>query len=544
MPLDLDGLRAIVGDRHLHSDTETRARYGRSSGFEAVSPPAVVCPENTAQVSQILALAHLRRFGVYPISGGKNWGYGDASGMTQNDVIVDLGRMSKVVHVDVAGAYAVVEAGVTQGQLAKHLTHHQLPLWMDSTGAGPDCSIVGNFADRGFGHTRYGDHFASCTGLEVVLADGKILRTGFGHFAAAKAEHVFRYGVGPSLDGLFSQSNMGVITRMGVCLMPEPQDYTIFVITVAGDDDIHGLIDALKPLRQGGVMHSCVHILNDIRIFSGAMRYPWELAHGQTPLPASLRRQLQASMGVGSWNATGILTGTPQMTAAARQAMRQALKGYKVRFFSKKVIGMSGRLAAGMRRLPALRPAASRLALLEPAAAMMRGQPARTALPGALWRVKDAPAQLEVRNVLDHHAGLAWISPVMPAQGAHTRAVMGILAPIYARFGFDFMGTFTMLTERAVVLVSNIAFDARDQEDRKKGEACYHEAMHALMKAGYVPYRCNPRSSHMLTSGSQEFWQVVGRIKHALDPHDVLSRGRYQPLDHQGQPTQKSGDTA
>jgi 4-cresol dehydrogenase (hydroxylating) len=84
---------------------------------------------------------------------------------------------------------------------------------MDSTGAGPEASLVGNALDRGFGHTRYGDHFQTFCGLQIVLADGRVLETGFGHFPNARARWVFRYGIGPFVDGIFSQSNFGIVTR-------------------------------------------------------------------------------------------------------------------------------------------------------------------------------------------------------------------------------------------------------------------------------------------------------------------------------------------
>ena len=526
----LEALKCIVGSKQVFTDDLTRHQYGRSSGFASVIPPAIVRPISTSQVSEIMALATQTPFTVYPLSAGKNWGYGDASAVTNNELILDLSLMNKIVRVDVDHAFAVIEPGVTQGQLAEYLQTNHLPLWMDSTGAGPDCSIVGNFSDRGFGHTRYGDHFASCAGLEVVLPDGRVLKTGFGHFPKAKAEHVFRYGVGPCLDGLFSQSNMGIITRMGVCLMPEPEDYMVFAITVDGDNDIHALIDGLRPLRQGGVLNSCIHIANDVRVFSGKMQYPWESTKGQAPLPDELRAQMRSTMGIGAWSATGILTGPPQMVLAARKVMKEKLPQFKIRFFSKRLVAKSKGLARTLAKVPALRPTASRLALLEPVASMMRGQPTRAALAGPLWRVRKPFGNADVNDILEHDAGIAWISPVMPASGQHTKTVLEILIPIFHRYGFDFMGTFTMLTERAVVLVSNVYFDKGNKEESRAGESCYKEAMKALIFEGYVPYRCAPRSSALLDVGSENFWEVVQKLKNVLDPADTISPGRYQPL--------------
>src|SRR2546429_7881245 len=82
----------------------------------------------------------------------------DAAATRENQVILDLQRMNRIIEVNPKLCYAVIEPGVTQGQLHRYLQEHRPGLWMDSSGAGLEASIVGNVLDRGFGHTRYGDH--------------------------------------------------------------------------------------------------------------------------------------------------------------------------------------------------------------------------------------------------------------------------------------------------------------------------------------------------------------------------------------------------
>ena len=84
--------------------------------------------------------------------------------------------MNRIHEVNVELAYAVVEPGVSQGQLYEYLEEHETGLCLDCTGAGRGASLVGNALDRGFGHTRYGDHFATACGLEgrtAILALGE-----------------------------------------------------------------------------------------------------------------------------------------------------------------------------------------------------------------------------------------------------------------------------------------------------------------------------------------------------------------------------------
>ena len=105
---------------------------------------------------------------------------------------------------DFTGVRICVETGKAHIADAELLLDTRLAYaaWMDATGAGPDCSIIGNTLERGFGHTPYGDHFAHVCALEVVLADGSVLSTGLSCFDQATAAPVYRWGVGPVLDGM------------------------------------------------------------------------------------------------------------------------------------------------------------------------------------------------------------------------------------------------------------------------------------------------------------------------------------------------------
>ena len=110
------------------------------------------------------------------------------------------------------------------------------------TGAGPDASVLGNVVERGFGHTPYGDRFLHSCGMEVVLADGRVLKTGFGAYENAKARHVHRWGIGPSLDGLFTQSNFGIVTKMTVWLVPAPEACQAFAFSIPNDEDMEKIV--------------------------------------------------------------------------------------------------------------------------------------------------------------------------------------------------------------------------------------------------------------------------------------------------------------
>jgi 4-cresol dehydrogenase (hydroxylating) len=519
---------AALGSQYVDVTDSSRDRYGRTSGTHGIRPTAILRPASTAEVAQVLRIASRHCIAVHPISIGKNWGYGDACPPRENQAIIDLGRMNRIIEVNTELCYAVIEPGVTQGQLHQYLTEHKIKLWMDATGAGPDASVVGNILERGFGHTRYGDRIQSTCGMEVALADGRVLNTGFGHYANAKAHRTYRHGIGPMLDGLFSQSNFGVVTRLGIWLMPEPEDFTAFFFFAPNHDDLADVIDRLAPLRMQGLLQSTIHIGNDLRVISGRMRYPWERAAGRTPLPADVRAELRKEFHMGAWNGGGAIYGTRETVAATRKVVARALKPYHPKFLNDRGLRNAHRIQWLLGRFGLGTSLGARLKSVEPVYGLLKGIPTHDTLRGAAWRVRgampDAPA-----DPLDCHAGVMWVAPTLPATGRDAREIVARLTRIYEKHAFEPLITFTMLTERSLCCVTNVAFDRREVDEAARAKACYEELTDDMMHAGYIPYRAAQAGSAKLAEGSTTFWDVVADLKHAIDPQGVISPGRYQP---------------
>lgn len=523
-------LTATLGVEHVRDDAETIRRYSRSTLPSATAPRGVVFPADTAQVQEVVCIAGRRGLSLYPISRGRNWGYGDRTAPGDGQVIVDLGRMNRIIEVNDALCYAVVEPGVTQEQLYTHLRIHHPELWMDATGAGLEASVVGNALDRGFGHTPVGDHFHQTCGLEVVLASGEVLRTGFGAFPGAHAAQAYPYGVGPVLDGLFSQSNFGIATRAAVGLMRRPEAFTAFFVSTPDPAELPDLVDRLAPLRLGGLLRSAVHVANDVRVFSSRIAYPYGRTGGGTPIPPDLRRQIARELDIGAWNASGGIYGTGGSRGtveATKRAVRAALRGYRVVFLDGSRLAMAQRTIPHLSRIGIGKRTAELLPIIEPAYGLLKGVPTDEFLKGVLWMKRDrASASLDP---LDHNVGLVWVSPVAPATGEHARRVNGIMEPIYHRHGFDFLITMTVVTDRALCCVSNFTFDKSDDAQVRRARDCYGELMAALLKEGYPPYRTGPGGFARLHEAAPQFFATCAKLKAALDPKGVIAPGRYVP---------------
>ncbi|MFC5509992.1 FAD-binding oxidoreductase [Massilia jejuensis] len=529
----LAAMAGALGAAHVRADEATRERYARSTAASPVLPLALVRPGNAAEVAQVLGVAAGAGLAVYPVSTGKNWGYGDACAIGAGQVLLDLSRMNRIVHVDPELAYAVIEPGVTQRQLSDFLRDRGYRLWADCTGAGPDTSYVGNIMERGFGHSPYGNRLQHVAGMQVVLASGELLETGFGHYRQARAAHLFPYGVGPFLDGLFTQSNMGIVTRLGLWLMPQAACVNHFLCAVPAHADIGPVVDALRPLRLDGTLRSIVHIGNDMRVFSGGGAFPRELVAQGARLPEALRAQMRAAAGVGAWTVSGALYGSHAQVAAARAALRRALRGTGARpaFVSERSLrlgALAARLLGGTRAGRRLR---ARVALGESLFAMNRGVPDGRFLAGAYWRRRGGvPATFPAHaDPAQDNCGLLWISPVLPLRGEDMLAVHALARTGFERHGFDLFATFSMINERSLGGVLTVAYDKDDPEEAARARACHDEVFGAMFEAGYIPYRVGNHAMGRLDPQGDSYWRTVAAIKGALDPAGILAPGRYQP---------------
>jgi 4-cresol dehydrogenase (hydroxylating) len=144
-------------------------------GWDDFTTSAVVQPETVEQVQAVVRIANEHRVPLWTFSQGRNNAYGGPAPRVKGSVLVSLRRMNRVLEVNEELAYALVEPGVRFFDIHEALQGKRLWSSMPDLGWG---SLVGNTLDHGFGYTPYGDHVATQCGMEVVLANGDVLRTG------------------------------------------------------------------------------------------------------------------------------------------------------------------------------------------------------------------------------------------------------------------------------------------------------------------------------------------------------------------------------
>ncbi len=523
----LDRLEEVVGSENLLRDPETLARYGLATFSTDMKPSAVLRPGSVAEVQACARLATETGLKLYPISTGLNTGYGDRVPTADGAVILELARLNRIVDFDPDLAYVTVEPGVTQQQLYDFLQTEGADLWLDVTGSYTAHSIIGNIAERGFGHTLYADHAANVGEFEIVLANGELLRTGFGRFDNAKAAAVYPNGVGPALHGLFTQSNLGIITRATVWLMPAPEYVQNFSCSVDDYGQLGELIDRLRPLRLDGTIPSAMHIGNDHKVVSSIMRYPWERSDGVTPLPRDLLDALKKEWDFGAWNVSGALYGTRAEVAEARRKIKKQLRGVtrRVRFLDDRALALADRFQGLYQRVTGVN-LGELLKLLKPVFGMTKGIPSDDVIASTYWRKRGDLPKRPLDPVADR-CGLMWLAPVGPARGECALEMWSIVERVMLAHGFEPAVSITLITGRAIDCVVSISFDRAEPGEDARALACHAELLAVLNTAGYYPYRLGVQSMTGLPASSPGFKAVVSGIKAALDPAGTLAPGRY-----------------
>lgn len=526
LALALDRWAEVLGSEYVSRDPPVLAGAETATFPTTQRIPALLRPRDRPQVQECLRIANHFGIPLYPISSGKNWGYGSRVPPADGCALLDLGRLTRILDFNEELAYVTLEPGVTQQQLYGFLKQRGSKLWMDATGSSPHCSLIGNVMERGFGHTPYGDHFAHVAGLEVVLPSGEVIQTGSARWHGSTTAAVSRWGLGPSLDGLFSQSNLGVVTRMTVWLMPEPECFEAFFFRSEDPAGLPGLIDALRPLRLREILRSSVHIANDYKVLNGLQQYPWEETGGRTPLPPERMAHFRKRLTFGYWNASGGLYGTPSQVSEAKRLLRLALRKQngRLRFLSERTLRLARRFAKPFSLLTRW-DVTRTIEIVEPVVGLMRGVPTSQTLASVYWRKRrPVPANPEPDS---DGCGLLWYAPMAPASGQHVAKLTALATDTLLASGFEPMISLTMLTPRTVYAVISITYDREVPGEDERAMHCYFDLARHCTEAGYHPYRLGIQAMPAAIEAERDP-AVLARFKASLDPNGVLAPGRYE----------------
>jgi 4-cresol dehydrogenase (hydroxylating) len=530
-------LSGILGEEHVLASEADRASHSRDISLWQRTCAAVVYPGTAEEVSEVVKVAAEFGLPVWPFSKGKNWGYGAAQGIREGALIMMLERLNRILEVNEELAYAVIEPGVTQRQLNDHLKRNAIRLWVDCTDSTPEGSVVGNALERGIGYTPYWDHFANLCGLEVVLPDGEIFRTGGGP-ANSLSWNTFKWGTGPYLEGLFAQSNLGIVTKAGVWLMPEPEAFAAFICEIDDDRSLPAAIDAIRRLALHRAIPANVHVVNEMLLLAQMIQYPYEMLGGRTHLSNDMRAALRARYRIAPWSVTGGLYGSKGQVLLAKRAVREALSPYgRVRFMGSVMIAVTHAVVRAwklLRAVPGITPALTRLMgsslekleVIPHVYPILKGNPGEYIVGFAYFKTRGERPRKNVDPVRDG-AGMTWMAVVTPMTGRHTKALLELVQPLFDQHGLDLSLTFMMVNARSALALFEIFFDRDSEEERSRMLALYDELAAATARAGYQQYRTSVAYFDRVLGSSPSFLRLAETLKLAVDPNGILAPGRY-----------------
>ncbi|WP_303286409.1 FAD-binding oxidoreductase [Marinobacter sp. SS8-8] len=524
----IDEWAAILGESGVV--VAGSAEFGASTIGAKRSIPAVLRPENQEQVAAVLQVAQRWQVAVYPVSRGNNWGYGSANPVEDGCVILDLSRLDSISGFDPEMGVVTVGPGVTQGALRDFLDNHEGDYLVPVTGAGPTCSILGNALERGYGITPITDHFAAVTKIEAILPDGTLYRTPLSELGGAEVDGLFKWGLGPYLDGLFSQGNFGVVVNMTIALAPAPDTVTAFFFSTKDDARLEALVPTVRAvLRALGGSVVAINLLNSQRMLSMMTPFPEDRAIDGV-LPAHEVENLANRHGVPAWSGVGAIYASKEVARAARRTLRRLLGPVTDRlvFINRRKVDLArtivrmlpGRLATRVQGMADT---------LSGALEIMHGTPNDVALALAYWRSGTLPETGQPKNPARDGCGLIWFAPLVPIRGKDVRRYVDMIERICPQYGVNPLITLTTVNDRCFDSTVPLLFDRGDAKATARANDCYRALYEAGQKQGFLPYRLNIDAMSTLNTSGSTFSRLASQLKAAVDPNFILAPGRYVP---------------
>ncbi|KAJ4209719.1 hypothetical protein NW759_013363 [Fusarium solani] len=480
------------------------------TGPEHFISSALITPRDVAEVQAIVRLCNKFEIPLWPLSIGRNIGYGGAAPRVPGSITIDLGKhMNKVLKVDVEGAYALVEPGVTFADLHQYLVDNNLrdKLWIDVPDLGGG-SVLGNTIERGVGYTPYGDHFMMHCGMEVILPDGTLVRTGMGALPNPNADpnappheqepnsawQLFNYGFGPYNDGIFSQSSLGIVVKMGIWLMVNPGGYQSYLITIPKDKDLHQAIEIIRPLRTSMVLQNVPtvrHILLDAAVMGNRASY----TSSKKPLNDLELNEIAKKLNLGRWNFYGALYGPEPVRKVMWEVIKNAFSAIPgVKFYFPE--DMPDNVVLQTRHLT------------------LQGIPTYT--------------ELEWVNWLPNGAHL-FFSPIAKVTGDDAMAQYQLTRNRCEEANFDFIGTF-VIGMREMHHIVCLVFDRADEDSCRRAHQLISTLIDDAARKGWGEYRTHLALMDQI-AGTYNFnnnaqMHLNTLIKNALDPKGIIAPGK------------------
>jgi glycolate oxidase len=435
-------------------------------------PDVIVAPETVGHVSRIMALAQERGVPVVPRLYNTN--LGGLSIPERGGILLDMRKMRRILEVNPRDLYMVIEPGVTQEDVHRHLEEKYPALRFGYSLAPPDVSVLANCLMDGLVNLsfKYGATGQWVNGLEVVLPGGEVVRTG----SSALVSSWHGEPPLPHLSALFYNTfgTAGVVTKASIQLWPRPEhEEKLFILS--------------------GDIPSTDRFLADL-----------------------VRSEHPDDVGVLSWPLGKLLFGNRKplfrdegeplfFFYIALSSNREAILREKVSFVME--------LASEMRR--------QGLSLEEP----VRMDDLLTIEP-AFARFASFPTRLDF--LLDNPGGgLTWLGTYGP-MSQWARGVEEGMALLLENGMPPIVVTRPMWGGHFIVLRFIMMFDKADRQEVEKVRRIQRELFTKVLPLGFIPYKTPPWAYRtMVEKLDPGFTRLMEKVRHLLDPRGIMNPGKW-----------------
>ncbi|MDJ1371905.1 FAD-binding oxidoreductase [Gulosibacter molinativorax] len=501
---DLDAALAAfasaIGDDKVTVDPTALADFVdpyQVAGESTLLPSAATMPATTEDVQEIVRIANEYKVPLWPISRGKNNGYGGAAPWVRGAVMVDF-RGMQGIEINEELGYAMVEPGVSWSDLhaAIKAGDHNLVASIVDIGWG---GVVSNTLDHGLTYMPYAIDQASHCGFEVVLPSGEVYRTGSGGMENNESWPLYKRGFGPTTTELFMQSNYGIVTKMGYWLMPKPEVYMPLWLQAWDDAQMPAIIDALRELMLDGTIEMRPQLGNTLAIASNiTSRAEWY--DGVGTMPEEIIEKIAKEFNIGRWMMRFALYGDEAV-------VDHNFAKLKKRFESIPSVGVMGNKygADEWETLP------------DPHERVQIGVPSLDLYKMAGWAGGDDGGHVD-------------FAPVIPMTSRKVAEAQTLMRGMCEDAGLDYLGGFMPINARSTTFVNLIPFDNRNADQVHTAYATAKNMVVEAGRRGFGEYRAHYALSEAVVDqfGFNNHIQrrFNEQLKDAIDPNGIIAPGK------------------
>ena len=338
----------------------------------------------------------------------------------------------------------------------------------------------------------------------------------------------FKWNVGPYIDGLFTQSGLGVVYEVTIRVKRLTESFDSFYINFEQEDDLSHAYDFIRQTleRYEGIVGS-INLMDKRRLISMLSDNP--NLQTSTILSEQQIAQIAKKKSVPAWTVVGTVYGDKLIVNAAKKRVKALAKRHASKvIFSNDLLVKTGQFVFSKLPKFVFPSVHKQLDSLNSGMEIMQGKPNTIAINLAYWRNKAIrPEDSANLDPAQDKCGLLWYAPLVPMKKEKLVEYVQHVRGICVRYGVDPMITFTNLKHDLIDSTVPILFDANDAKQVALAQDCLTELVEKGLTKGYVPYRLNIEQQKTLFNNDLSSYRLMQGVYAHTDPKQILQAGRY-----------------